>query len=159
MSPTQTVDEILASYLAPLDPPPPSTDAPRQRKVLVVEDDQALGEFITEALGRKGYQVHVVPNGLDALRRLELGQRPEVILLDVLMPVMDGLQLLAEMRRAPGLASIPVVLLTGYAGPRLPDVVVERLQKPFGADALLDAVQRACATNTPDGTASECRGR
>ncbi len=81
-------------------------------RVLVVEDDPTLREGLVAFLGGKGYEVLSATQGEEALERLH-EFHPEVVLLDIVMPVMDGLSFLAERNRHPSLARIPVVAMTG----------------------------------------------
>src|SRR2546428_350964 len=74
-------------------------------QVLVVDDDLAVRESMRSVLEGEGYAVTAAENGLEALQHLRNGLRPEVILLDLLMPVMDGWQFLRELRQDPELAS------------------------------------------------------
>jgi CheY-like chemotaxis protein len=78
---------------------------------LIVEDDASLRELLRSMLEREGYAVVEADNGQAALARLREGA-PGVILLDLMMPVMDGFELLAELRREDGWRSIPVIVLT-----------------------------------------------
>jgi CheY-like chemotaxis protein len=78
--------------------------------------------------------------GREALERLE-AFAPDVVVSDVMMPVMDGEQLLQSLRERPATRSIPVILMTAARGPAIDTVPV--LRKPFHADALLREIQRA----------------
>ena len=101
--------------------------------VLIVEDDRDVRLSLAEVLAEEGYRVAIAENGFEALCYLRTARAPGVILLDLMMPVMDGWEFLAEKRRIPSLAGIPVVVLTaGGSGkrPLEPAQVVERLKKP-----------------------------
>src|SRR5262245_26424980 len=89
-------------------------------RVLVVEDDIATREMITLVLAGEGYRVAAACNGADALERLKTFERPDVILLDLRMPVMDGCDFCRRRQEDPDLASIPVVVLTA-----VPDLIEE----------------------------------
>jgi signal transduction histidine kinase/CheY-like chemotaxis protein len=80
-------------------------------RILVVEDDPPTRALVSRMLRDDGWQVTEAENGLRALEALPSG-RPEVILLDLMMPEMDGFQFLAELRRLPEFSSLPVVVLT-----------------------------------------------
>jgi CheY-like chemotaxis protein len=82
------------------------------RRVLVVEDDGLIRESLIEALEDHGYQVTAAANGRDALDLLAAPPLPDLILLDLMMPVMDGRAFREEQRRDPALAAIPVVVLS-----------------------------------------------
>ena len=86
----------------------PALPTPR---ALVVEDETATREMICRVLGKEGWQVEQAVNGLDALQRLSKSM-PDVILLDLMMPEMDGFEFLAGMRKNPDWMSIPVIVVT-----------------------------------------------
>lgn len=111
-------------------------------RVLVVEDDEALREGLVDLLGGSGYEVVSATQGEEALERLR-EFRPEVVLLDLVMPVMDGLSFLAEKNRRPALAGIPVVAMTAHgdgAGALERDVDA-LVSKPFYAADILRLVE------------------
>ena len=92
-------------------------DAERQKKlILVVEDDFVLRSAIAELLTVDGYDVESAADGLEALIRLDsCPRKPSVILLDITMPRMDGVRFRDLQRSLPGIASIPVIAVTGAA--------------------------------------------
>lgn len=81
--------------------------------VLLVEDDDDMRESLHALLERKGFRVTSVANGLEALEYLRANERPGIILLDLMMPVMDGWELRRELAKDPALDSIPIALLSG----------------------------------------------
>src|SRR4051794_37746057 len=83
---------------------------PPNKLVLLVEDNDATREAVSLILESDGYQVMTAANGRKALDRLRGGARPDLILLDLMMPVMDGWQFRAEQRRDQVLADIPVIV-------------------------------------------------
>jgi CheY-like chemotaxis protein len=109
--------------------------------ILVVDDNDALRENIAEALEMEGYAVVVEASGSAALARLAEEPLPRVVLADLMMPGMDGGELLARIRGDPRLAGVRVVITTGAYGSRLPgaDGV---LTKPFGVKDLLATLRR-----------------
>jgi CheY-like chemotaxis protein len=114
--------------------------------VLLVEDDSAIRETLAECLEFEGYGVVATSNGREALDQLEDGLRPQVVVLDLVMPVMTGDDLIEAIRANHRLAGIPLVLMTAAmpgAAMRLPDADLY-LPKPFELKALLAAVQRFC---------------
>jgi CheY-like chemotaxis protein len=86
-------------------PPPP-------RRVLIVEDDPAIRSSLTEALEEEGFDVAAAANGLQALERLRSEPLPSTILLDLMMPVMDGWDFRHAQLQDPVLSQIPVVVVT-----------------------------------------------
>ncbi len=117
----------------------PGTDA---APVLVVEDDHDLREVLAESLRLEGYEVAEAIDGLDALERLRGGSRPALVLLDLVMPRMDGRQFLAAVRADRALADLPVVLVTGTPPRDLAGQVQGVLKKPVGTADLLAAIAR-----------------
>ena len=106
--------------------------------VLVIEDDPDIREALAEALGYEGYDVLLAENGREGLDVLREHSRPHVILLDLLMPVMNGWQFRQEQLADPALAGIPVVVVSASPpGDARPD---RYLPKPFSIDDLLCAV-------------------
>jgi CheY-like chemotaxis protein len=112
--------------------------------ILLVEDDSAIRETVSECLTAEGYRVDAAENGADALARLARGERPALVVLDLVMPVMDGAELVANVRREPRLAGLRLLLMTAaisVPGMTLPTVDATLL-KPFDLDELLAAVAR-----------------
>lgn len=119
-------------------------------RVLVVEDDPAVREMTAELLRFNGYSVLTAANGELALRQLRESSI-DIVLSDIMMPVMDGVQMLMRMRADPALASIPVMLVSAYPDPRsgIPGDALQRthfLRKPFGEDAMLAALESVKAS-------------
>ncbi len=81
--------------------------------ILLVEDDADIRSDLAELLRDDGFEVITAQNGEDALARLHQGLTPNVILLDLMMPIMDGWKFRSEQLRDPDLARIPTVLLSG----------------------------------------------
>src|SRR5258706_559410 len=81
--------------------------------ILLVEDDPDIRADLAELLRDDGFEVITAQNGQDALARLQQGLMPKVILLDLMMPVMDGWTFRSEQLRDPDLARIPTLLLSG----------------------------------------------
>ena len=120
--------------------------SPCSRRVLVVEDDRDIREAVAEVLEDNAYQPVEAENGAVALRRLREGEpEPCLILLDVMMPVMDGFQFRREQEKDPALAAIPVVLFTAHASVTPSSVgAVGVLKKPLDFDALLKLLEEYC---------------
>ena len=112
-------------------------------KVLVVDDDADTREALSEALADAGFCVEKASNGLEALERVKQSGEPDVILLDLRMPEMDGRQFLERIR---DLRS-RVIVLTGDASARLVRLArdAKLLSKPVDLDQLEAAVKEACA--------------
>jgi CheY-like chemotaxis protein len=115
----------------------------KRKIVLVVEDDDDLRIELEELLTDDGYRVLATCNGQEALGLLEQ-VKPHLILLDLMMPVLSGWEVLAAMNADPVLAGIPVVALSTYAA-QAPRGVACTLSKPIRVEALLAAVRSHCA--------------
>ena len=116
--------------------------------ILVVDDDTDVRGAISELLESDGYRVVAAANGRDALAELRKGVQPCVILLDLMMPVMDGWDFRAAQLRDPDLRGIPVIVITaaGFSADSIKSQLhgVDFLPKPLGDTELLAAVERAC---------------
>lgn len=115
--------------------------------VLVVEDDDAVREVLTDLLDASGYAVNRAANGREALDQLRSGLLPCLILLDLMMPVMDGFEFREQQLSNPRWAAIPVVVLTALidaarAAATLGAVTV--IAKPFNIGELLAIAQQHC---------------
>jgi len=125
-------------------PPAPAEPA----LILLVEDDFMLRGSLAAVLHEEGYKVESAANALDALRRLERRPKPSLILLDIMLPYMDGLEFRAVQRATPDMADIPVIVITAV-GVR-PDIAAEldlrqSFFKPLERPRLLAAIRRHCA--------------
>ena len=115
-------------------------DAPG-KCILLVEDDDILRGAMQMVLEWEGYRVACAGDGLEALARLREGCRPSLILLDVLLPVLDGVRFRQWQRRDPELAAIPVVVVSVLDAADCPEAAAY-VRKPFAAEELLEAVRR-----------------
>ena len=111
--------------------------------ILIVEDDADNASALRDVLQDEGYVVTRANNGAEALRQLKTGQLPGLILLDLMMPEMDGSQLVKAVREEPSFAHIPLVVLSasGRAAERTAALAVDRfLHKPVDLTQLLDVI-------------------
>jgi DNA-binding response OmpR family regulator len=81
------------------------------RKVLVVEDDRFLRELITQKLSREGYDVSEAVDGEDGVKKAE-EKRPEIILMDLILPGIDGFEAITRIKANPELEDIPIIILS-----------------------------------------------
>jgi CheY-like chemotaxis protein len=116
-------------------------------QILVVEDDEAIRGLVSDVLRDDGYQVSEASNGVEALEQIR-HQRPDLIVLDLMMPIMDGWAFVEECRRRPCCGEVPIVVTS--ASHDLPRTA-ERLRsfgvrtclaKPFDVNGLLALVER-----------------
>ncbi|ADO74324.1 response regulator [Stigmatella aurantiaca] len=125
--------------------------------LLVVDDDHDILLALQDVLETEGYQVSVAHDGREALEQLKGGLRPELILLDLMMPEVSGWAFRAEQRSDAELASIPVVVVSGQ-GVSSREVarlgVAGYLRKPVDLDDLLNTVERFASPDGPSDSAS-----
>jgi two-component system, chemotaxis family, chemotaxis protein CheY len=122
--------------------------AQSQQTLLVVDDDRDIREALQDVLEGAGYHVHLAGDGREALACLHGGCCPDLILLDLMMPRMNGFEFRDVQRREEPLCHIPVLLAS--ADPELPRAaralgVAGYLRKPLDLDDLLGAVSSLCA--------------
>lgn len=115
------------------------------RRILLVDDDAGIREGVAEGLACEGYRAEGVSNGQEALDWLDREGRPAMVLLDLLMPVMNGAQLLERLRADPRWAALPAVLMSATVPSR---EALSRanayLPKPFDLAQVVAAVLRWC---------------
>jgi CheY-like chemotaxis protein len=110
--------------------------------ILLVDDEEDVREGLREVLEEAGYDVYCASNGQEALELLERADpRPGLILLDMVMPVMSGPEMLAALKQVHALAAIPVTIVSSIREPP-PDASF--LSKPVDFDALLSVVEKTC---------------
>jgi CheY-like chemotaxis protein len=115
--------------------------------VLVVEDDPELLHSLSEVLESEGYSVACARHGLEALGRLRGGSRPSVILLDLMMPIMNGWQFRYEQRQDSDLSKIPVVVVSAKSDSQQHAAWLEAdgyISKPIDLNVLLGTLRRYC---------------
>jgi CheY-like chemotaxis protein len=111
--------------------------------VLVVEDDRVLAETTRALLEWEGYQVRVALSGREALRDLRTRPPPCVVLLDLMMPDMNGWELMGALSRDPSVPDVPVVVVSAVTE-HAPQGAAAVLRKPYEVDRLLEIVERLC---------------
>lgn len=127
----------------------PADPVPQTATVMVVDDDEVGREMLGTVLRLEGFRVEEATDGREALERLGAGEQPNLILLDMMMPGLDGWQFLAALRRDKRLARVPVIIVTaiGVSSPAWARSLgaVACFRKPAPIDALLAEVRRWCA--------------
>jgi CheY-like chemotaxis protein len=119
---------------------------PRSPTVLCIDDDRMVLSYCSDALERHGFRTLVAadgPSGIEIAKR----DRPDVILLDVMMPGVTGLDVCRQLRTEPGLRHIPVILLTASDDPALDQQgreagATSTMRKPFGTTNIVDAIEQ-----------------
>jgi CheY-like chemotaxis protein len=121
---------------------------PTRPRVLVVDDERLIRDVVAEALAESGYEVDTAPNGAEALEQIARW-RPDVVVLDLMMPVLDAAGFIDLLRLNPSSADLPIIILTAAYAPyeearRLGATAC--LMKPFKLEELLAAVEHAAAS-------------
>lgn len=109
--------------------------------MLVVDDDEDLRDLVCSSLEADGYVVHAANDGNDALDRLNNAELPDLVLLDLEMPVMSGWELIRRLRSIDRCSSLPVLVMSG-AEPADAPAGVPFIAKPASLQRLLAAVRR-----------------
>ena len=113
--------------------------------VLIVEDDADLRDMMAQLLNLEGFNSATVANGREALEYLQESDRPDVILLDLMMPVMDGWEFRRRQQADPSVSGVPVIVLSALDPTRAADVNANAfLKKPLDFDRLLALVRSYC---------------
>jgi|tagenome__1003787_1003787.scaffolds.fasta_scaffold20545744_2 CheY-like chemotaxis protein len=119
--------------------------------LLLVDDDANIARALSNLLEDEGYRVVAAENGKRGLELVEAGLRPNAIILDLMMPVMDGWDFRAEQLKDPAIRETPVIVLTatGFSRRTIREQFggVEYLAKPPSTDHLLDTLRRVCAAH------------
>ncbi|MCX5796235.1 MAG: response regulator [Elusimicrobia bacterium] len=131
-------------------------------KILVVDDEDPIVALLTFILEKSGHAVSAAKNGQEALRALgvdpvdEAAALPDVVILDVMMPIMDGYTAAIAIKNCPRTASLPILVVTAKDDMRLPFESVPSVagffEKPFDPRQLREAVLRVTAAKAPPGT-------
>jgi CheY-like chemotaxis protein len=120
-------------------------------RVLIVEDDGGLRSLLDQRLHLEGFAPISVPNGREALQLLKGGVRVSVILLDLIMPVMDGWTFRREQLADPALAHIPVIAVSGANDLRAQQLDAAALfRKPVPIEQLVRCIHHICDAPTTD---------
>jgi CheY-like chemotaxis protein len=116
-------------------------------EILIVEDDKPLRDTFVSVLSQMGYHVTSAENGVQALERIR-ERRPSFIFVDLVMPVMNGFELIETLKADSELCTIPLVAMTASGSPRPPGVGLMR--KPFGVRMATDFIRAHCADARQD---------
>jgi CheY-like chemotaxis protein len=117
-----------------------------ETEILIVDDDSDIREALSQALESEGYRVSVAVNGREAWEKLHAGACPALVLLDLMMPVMNGAEFLTVLRADAELKDLPVILVSAYDGTAAAHAHHTQcfLAKPVDLDTLVSAVARYC---------------
>lgn len=124
----------------------PENDSDEEATIMVVDDSITIRKVTTRFLERNNYKVVTAKDGVDALQKLQKVV-PDVLLLDIEMPRMDGYELAAQIRKDEKLANIPIIMITSRTGDKHRNRAMELgvncyLGKPYNEDQLLERIER-----------------
>ena len=112
-------------------------------KILIVEDDSDARRLYAIGLNQRGFEVKLAANGAEAVERITSGEKPDVILLDWLMPLMDGREVLERLGGDRDTAQIPIIVISGQLAPeRLDGRIQCWLTKPVTVEDLVTEIQK-----------------
>ncbi len=123
-----------------------------ERKILVVEDDLDILRLVTFSLEKSGYEVLTAVNGEEGLEKVA-DDRPDIILLDLMMPFMDGAEMLERLKEIPDMKDVPVIILTARCEQQ--DIAAicahgasDYVIKPFNLAELMEKIENALGCET-----------
>ena len=146
-----------AQEAAPAPGPETIVDSNRVRTVMIVDDSVTVRKVTSRLMERQGWDVTTAKDGVDAVNQLQDDAMPDVVLLDIEMPRMDGFEVLRTVRRDPRLAKLPIIMITSRTGEKHQQQALELgvnrfLGKPFQEANLLQTIDEVLAS---PGTSSE----
>ena len=114
-------------------------------RILVVDDDEDIRGALADLLAEKGYEVSLAANGKEALELCHSRPTPDLIFLDLMMPVMGGADFIRVKDADPNLTDVPVCVMTAFAASaRIPATSSLVLRKPLGSADIFAVVKRFC---------------
>ena len=120
---------------------------PNNKSILVVEDNIDIQESLKATLELEGFSVFTADNGKEAIEQLEIIPTPCLILLDLMMPVMNGWEFVEEINKDIMLSSIPIVVVTAIGDSNKSPKTDGYIPKPINYEALISAVCKHCGDN------------
>ena len=125
----------------------------KRAKILVVDDEGVIRELMTYVLKKKGFITETAPDGKEALDKIAL-DRPDIVILDIVMPGMDGLEVYKRIRENPDTEHIPIIFLSAEASIKCPiyektQTAVEYIEKPCDIEYLIKRIKSLTAIKNP----------
>jgi len=122
----------------------------KQPVVLVADDEEDIKVVLRMFLEAVGYEVITAFDGLDALEQIK-STKPDVVLMDIMMPVIDGIEVVRQMKATPGIRDIPVVMLTAAAQSDMVERAIQAgaadyIVKPFEPETVQRAIEKVLGT-------------
>lgn len=116
--------------------------------ILIVDDEQDMRESLEEFFADEGYEVRTAEDGAVAMELLDGPELPCIVILDLMMPVLDGNEVIDRMRQSERLATVPIIVTT--SDPSRAPRGIPLMKKPMDLRRLLSAVQQHCCGRAPD---------
>jgi CheY-like chemotaxis protein len=113
------------------------------KPIYIIEDDKDIRDNLMELLESEGFPVEVAENGKVALERLQGDFKPGLILLDLMMPIMDGRTFLKIIENIPELSEIPIVVISAVTE-KIEGNIIDFMKKPLDIDEVLNVSERFC---------------
>jgi len=111
-------------------------------KILIVDDNRLILQALADHLESQGYETMVASNGKEALSLVQV-EVPDLIIMDLVMPEMDGIEATRRLRQDPRFRNLPIVAFTSHANKgHVGEIFDDYLIKPFGYDKVIDLIQR-----------------
>lgn len=125
------------------------------KTILVIDDEFAIADVLEDLLSDEGYRVLVARDGKEGMACLA-ETRPDLVLVDLMMPIMDGREVLRQIRANPDLVGLPVVMMSAACNPATRDSLDTEgfLEKPFNVNVLLALIERVIGAPTKPQTHS-----
>ncbi|MEO3434136.1 response regulator [Inquilinus sp. CAU 1745] len=122
------------------------TDSPFRPRILIADDEEAVREFVRRAMEHGGYHADVAADGLQALETLHRGEKYDLLITDIVMPGLDGIEL--ALKAAKDFPDLTILMMTGYAAEKqraygLESLIHKVLSKPFSLKQITEAVREA----------------
>lgn len=123
------------------------------KKILIIDDDLRHDKMMSYLLLSKGFNVAYALSGQEALNKLRLNEveRPDIILIDIMMPQMDGFETFKEIRQDSGLKDIPIIMLTALSDPQNQEKAAaigaaDYIEKPFSPSDVIARIKKVLET-------------
>lgn len=121
-----------------------AAQAPNARNILVIEDYSDTRQLISVLLKKRGYNVIEAEDGMEGFLKAT-GTKPDLIIMDLALPQMDGIEAARRIHETPKLSHVPIIALSAYLTPAVEEAVleagcVEMFPKPFDFESLLDCI-------------------
>lgn len=125
------------------------------KKILIIDDDLRHDKMMSYLLLSKGFDVTYALSGQEAIEKLRLKvvERPDIILMDIMMPQMDGFETFKEIRKEPNLKDIPIIMLTALSDPQNMEKAIaigaaDYIEKPFSPSDVIARIKKVVEKGT-----------